>query len=199
MNSPMTTRELMLSDLERYFFYNGHPGRVPRKRDLWRSFLIPRCLPVAIYRLSHGAYRGGWGRLGKLLTWVNFYLHKIEIAANCEIGSHFYMPHVAGTVIGAQSIGHHAVIYQQVTIGAKTIEFEHVGRPRIGDHAFVASGARIIGDLTLGDRCTVGANAVVTKSFGSDLVLTGIPATSRPTSGISSQGEGDQNIVRATP
>jgi serine O-acetyltransferase len=84
-------------------------------------------------------------------------------------------------VIGAQSIGHHAVIYQQVTIGAKSVQHDHVGRPRIGNHVFIASGARVIGDIELGDNCTVGANAVVTRSAGSNLVLTGIPATSRPT------------------
>lgn len=176
----MSLVDLLKSDLERYFEFYGQPGRTPRRRDLWRNFLVPRCLPVALYRLARKAQVSGWPGLAKFLTWLNFYLHGLEIAASCDIGSHFYMPHASGTVIGALSIGHHAVIYHQVTIGAKSVEFDHIGRPRIGNHAMIASGARIIGDIELGDNCTVGANAVVTKSAGSDLVLTGIPAKARP-------------------
>lgn len=183
MSDRMTLGALLRSDLERYFHYYGQPGRVPRRRDLWRSFLLPRCLPITLYRLARAAQSSGHSGIAKFLTWMNFYLHNIEISAKCEIGSHLFMPHVAGTVIGAHSIGDHAVIYHQVTIGAKSIEYEHVGRPCIGDYAFIASGARIIGELTLGDRCTVGANAVVMRSFGSNLLLTGIPATPHPRDG----------------
>lgn len=180
MDKPASLGALLRSDLEAYFTHYGQPGRKARRRDLWRNFLVPRCAPVALYRLARAARLAGWNGLAKLLTWVNFYLHGIEISADCAIGSHFFMPHANGTVIGAQAIGHHAVIYHQVTIGAKAVEFEHVGRPRIGNYAFIASGARIIGDIKLGDNCTVGANAVVTRSAGSDLVLTGIPAKARP-------------------
>ena len=176
----MKLGDLLLSDLERYFHYYGQPGRLPRRRDLWRSFFLPRCLPVTLYRLARSARRNGWTGLAKLITWLNFYLHNLEVSSDCEIGPYLFMPHVAGTVIGAQSIGHHAVIYHQVTIGAKSIEHEHVQRPQIGDHAFIASGARVIGPITLGDHCTIGANAVVIRSFPSNVVLTGIPALSRP-------------------
>ncbi len=176
----LTLGELLRSDLERYFHYYGQPGRVPRRRDLWRNFLIPRCAPVGLFRLARACQLGGWTRLARLLTWINFYLHGIEIAAQCDIGPYFFMPHASGTVIGAQAIGHHAVIYHQVTIGAKAVEFDHVGRPRIGNNAFIASGARIIGAIELGDGCVVGANAVVTKSAGPNMVLTGIPAVARP-------------------
>jgi len=179
MNGQFTLRELLKSDLERYFHYYGQSGRMPRTRDLWRNFLVPRCAPVAIYRLSRSAQLKGRTGVAKLLTWLNFYLHGVEIAASCDIGPYFFMPHVAGTVIGADVIGHHAVIYQQVTIGAKAIEHGHFGRPRIGNNVFVASGARIIGDIELGDNCVVGANAVVTKSSGPDITLTGIPARPR--------------------
>ena len=188
MTGAMRLGQLLRSDLERYFHYYGQPGRIPRRRDLWRSFLLPRCLPVTLYRLARSARVHGWTGLAKLITWLNFYLHGIEISADCDIGPYFFMPHVAGTVIGAQSIGHHAVIYHQVTVGAKSIEHEHVQRPQIGDHAFIASGARVIGPIILGDRCTIGANAVVTRSFPSDVVLTGIPATARPARGELTDG-----------
>lgn len=176
---PLPLVDLLKSDLERYFHYHGASGRPVRRRDLWRNFLIPRCAPVALYRVAHAAHLAGWSGLSKMLIWMNFYLYSIEFSSQCKIGPHFFMPHAAGSVIGAESIGKYAVIYHQVTIGAKFIDIAHGARPRIGDHAFIASGARIIGDIELGDRCTVGANAVVTRSHGSDLILTGIPAAAR--------------------
>lgn len=183
MTGQLTLVDLLKSDLECYFHYHGAPGRTVRKRDLWRNFLIPRCAPVGLYRLAHAAHRNGWNRASKLLVWLNFYLYSVEFSSRCTIGPWFFMPHAAGSVIGAASIGHHAVIYHQVTIGAKFIDMDHIARPRIGDHAFIAAGAKIIGDIDLGDHCTVGANAVVTKSAGSNLTLTGIPAIAQPSEG----------------
>lgn len=163
------------SDLERYYHYNGRSGVSPRKRELWRNFLVPRCAPVTIYRLAHHAHQRGLGAIAKLLTWMNFYLHGIEISSKTSIGPYFFMPHASGTVIGAISIGHHAVIYHQVTIGAQGVEFEHVGRPTIGNHVLIGSGARVLGAIEIGDHCVIGANAVVTKSFGGNHLITGIP------------------------
>lgn len=179
MTSPSLV-ETLCTDLERYYFYSGREGRIPRRREVWKNFVIPRCAPVALYRLSRVAHLSGWGRLAKVITWWNFYLHGVEIAASCDIGTHFYMPHVSGTVIGAMSIGHHAVIYQQVTIGAKAVTHKHEGRPVIGDSVFIASGARVIGAVELGEGCVVGANAVVTKSAPAKSLLIGIPAKAKP-------------------
>lgn len=171
--------DFLKSDLERYYHYYGRPGRTPRAFEVCKNFLIPRCAPVALYRLSHAAHVEGFTALAKLITWINFYLHGVEIASSCAIGTHFFMPHAAGSVIGAISIGNYAVIYHQVTIGAKSIEHSHVGRPSIGNHVVIASGAKVIGDLHIGDGCVIGANAVVTKSAAPNQVLTGIPATAR--------------------
>ncbi|WP_335311073.1 serine O-acetyltransferase [Sphingomonas phyllosphaerae] len=118
--------------------------------------------------------------IAKLLTWINFFLFGVEIASNCEIGSHFYMPHVSGTVIGAISIGHHVVIYHQVTIGAKEIMFEYEGRPTVGNHVFIASGAKVIGDITIGDGCVIAANSVVNRSTPVNSLLAGVPAKVLP-------------------
>lgn len=172
--------ELLKTDLERYYFYTEQSGKRPRTYHLWRNFLIPRCAPVGIYRLSRWLFEKKLTPLAKVLTWVNFFLFGIEIAANCDIGSHFYMPHAAGTVIGAMSIGHHAVIYHQVTLGAKEIMFSYDGRPIVGDHVFIASGARVIGAIVIGDGCVIGANAVVNKSAPSNTLLIGVPAMPSP-------------------
>lgn len=172
--------ELLKSDLERHYFYTGRAGRTPRAYHLWRNFLVPRCAPVGIYRLSHWLHEKRLRPLAKLLTWVNFYLYGIEIASACRIGPHFYMPHASGTVIGALSIGHHAVVYHQVTIGAKEIMFSYEARPVVGDNVFIASGAKVIGAITIGDGCVIAANAVVNKSTPPGTLLTGVPAKASP-------------------
>ncbi|WP_379548591.1 serine O-acetyltransferase [Qipengyuania sp. DSG2-2] len=176
----LSLRSLLKSDLERYWHYYGRPGTTPRTWNLWRNFLIPRCAPVALYRLAHSAHRRGLRPIAKLITWLNFYLYGCEFLSECEIGPHFFMPHSQGSVIGALKIGSYAVIYHQVTIGAKSIDPGNGERPVIGDRCFIASGAKIVGVLTLGDDVTVGANAVVTKSAGSQVALMGIPATEKP-------------------
>ena len=50
------------------------------------------------------------------------------------------------------------------------------GSPVLGDDCYIGPGAKLFGPITLGDRVSIGANAVVHKSFGSDLVLVGVPA-----------------------
>lgn len=172
--------ELLKSDLERHYFYTGRGGRQPRTHHLWRNFLVPRCAPVGIYRLSRWFHERRLTPIAKVLTWINFYLHGIEIASACQIGPYFYMPHASGTVIGAMSIGHHAVIYHQVTIGAKEIMFSYEGRPVVGDNVFIASGAKVIGAITIGDGCVIAANAVVNKSTPPGTLLTGVPAKPSP-------------------
>lgn len=172
--------ELLKSDLERHYFYTGRAGREPRKRELWKNFLIPRCAPVANYRVSRWLFERGATGLAKVVTWLNFYLYGVEIAAQCRIGPHFYMPHASGSVIGAMSIGHHAVIYHQVTLGAKDIMFDYEGRPVVGDNVLIASGARVIGAITIGDGCVIAANAVVNRSTPPGSLLTGVPAVARP-------------------
>lgn len=167
---------LLLSDLERYFFYNGYPGRRPRKRDIWRNFVIPRCAPVAIYRLARHFQVKHFYKFAKLVTWINFYLYGIEISPRCNIGPFFFMPHAHGTVIGAVSIGHHAVIYHQVTLGAKFIAYGDEGRPVVGNCVTIGSGAKILGDINIADGCIIGANSVVVKSLPKNSFVGGIPA-----------------------
>lgn len=63
-------------------------------------------------------------------------------------------------------IGKDAVIFQQVTIGSNTLPgTRHPGSPVIGDGVYIGAGAKIIGGITVGDCCRVGANAVVARDM----------------------------------
>lgn len=78
------------------------------------------------------------------------------------------LPHyLFGIFISNQSvIGNHVVIYQQVTIGSNALDHhEHMGAPTIGDNVIIGAGAKIIGNITIGNNCRIGANCVVTKDM----------------------------------
>ncbi|RZS87369.1 serine O-acetyltransferase [Motilibacter rhizosphaerae] len=76
------------------------------------------------------------------------------------------------TVNTRARIGANCRIHPSTTIGAT-----HEGVPTIGDDAYIGPGARITGDVRLGDRVTVAGNAVVTKSFEeSGVIIGGVPA-----------------------
>lgn len=173
---PLSLIDYLLSDLERYYHYNGQHGRVPKIRDIWRNFLIPRCAPVAIYRLSRLLREKNMNKTSKIMTWINFYFYGVEISSECSIGPYFYMPHAQGAVIGAAKIGSYAVIFHQVTIGATQVQFEHVLRPVIGDRVLISSGSKVLGNIEIGDDCKIGANSLVLSSMEPGSLAIGLEA-----------------------
>lgn len=106
-----------------------------------------------------------------------------KLLLNCDIPSAlslgrnviFYHPY--GIFINAEAvIGSNFICRGQVTIGNKGEGELGAGCPMIGDHVEVGVGAKIIGPISIGDHCAIGANAVVTKSFPPHRTLVGIPA-----------------------
>ena len=88
-----------------------------------------------------------------------------------DIGHSMYIQHGFATVIYAEKIGHHFFVNQQVTIG-----YGGSGKPTIGNYVQVRAGAKVIGNITIGDDVIIGANAVVTKDIPAHSVVVGIPA-----------------------
>lgn len=86
------------------------------------------------------------------------------VGVDSRIAGRPYFPHgCVGVFISNDAvIGKDAVIFQQVTIGSNTLpDSKRPGSPVIGDSAYIGAGAKIIGAVTIGDCCRVGANAVV--------------------------------------
>lgn len=68
-------------------------------------------------------------------------------------------------------IGKNAVIFQHVTIGSNTLmDAVHPGSPSIGNNAYIGAGSKIIGLVTIGDNCRIGANAVVYSDMAANSV-----------------------------
>ncbi len=96
------------------------------------------------------------------------------IPYSLEIGRGIKIWHPFGIIIHSKSkIGENVELRHQVTIGKSTAES---GLPIIGNNVSIGAGAKILGEICIGDGSIVGANAVVTKSFPENSVLVGCPA-----------------------
>ncbi len=100
------------------------------------------------------------------------------ISLNAKIGIGVRFPHPNGIVIGGTTdIGENCTIFQQVTFGGKKIgDAQNSNYPSIGNNVIIYAGAKLIGNITIGDNAIIGANSVVNKSFPPNTIIGGIPA-----------------------
>ena len=89
-----------------------------------------------------------------------------------SIGPRLFIQHGFATVINAEKIGSDCWINQQVTIGTQYSD----EKPIINNGVRICPGAKVLGKITLGENCIVGANAVVTKDVPDYAVVAGTPA-----------------------
>lgn len=174
----MSLMSLLKADAKRNLLYSGRGEREVSALGVLRMALSPRFLPVVLYRLAYWFGTHGMGPIGKLFSLMNFVVFGMEIGVTTEIGPGVYFPHTLGTVIGARRIGKNAVIYHQVTLGAKTPDGLYTPelRPEVGNDVFIGSGAKVLGGIILGDGCVIAANAVVVKSVPERTIVGGVPA-----------------------
>lgn len=89
-----------------------------------------------------------------------------------DIGGGLYIQHGFATMIAAKSIGENCWINQQVTIG-----YNGQGDPPvIGDNVTITCGAKVLGEIRIGNNVIIGANAVVIRDVMNDCIVGGVPA-----------------------
>jgi len=169
---------LLCADVTRQRQFTGKAQTRVGGWDVLKALASPRFLPIALYRAAYACGRHRLRALGKVFSLINFIVFGMEIGIDVEIGPGLYFPHTLGIVLGATKIGRNAVIYHGVTVGAKEPDFAFnpEARPRIGDDAFLGSGAKVLGGITLGDRVVVAANAVVVRDVPDGCTVAGVPA-----------------------
>ncbi len=128
------------------------------------------------------------GALGLVISRAQAIVFKPELSLfvrSDSIGPGLYIQHGFATAIAAESIGANCWINQQVTIGKSS----YGSAPRIEDDVVIATGAIVIGGITVGKAAHIGAGAVVTKDVPPGVVAVGVPATYREP-GVNSRAHG---------
>ena len=148
----------------------------PFRLQLYKLLLHPRMWPVVLIRLSQAAYRLRLRGVDKAFALLNQILFGCDVARAASIDGGLYLPHPQGVVIGAHvTVGKNCIIHQGVTLGARGEEHE-TPELRVGAEVEIATGAKVLGQLRIGDYARIGANAVVLKDIPPAAVAVGIPA-----------------------
>ena len=131
------------------------------------------------YRINHFL----WTKLhlkllARLLSQVARFLTGIEIHPGATIGKRLFIDHGMGVVIGETTIiGDDCVLYQGVTLGGVgTGEHKVKRHPTLLNNVMVSAGAKVIGDVTVGNNSIVGAQTVVLKDVPDNCTVVGVPA-----------------------
>ena len=116
--------------------------------------------------------------LARLLSQVARFLTGIEIHPGATIGKRLFIDHGMGVVIGETTIiGDDCVLYQGVTLGGVgTGEHKVKRHPTLLNNVMVSAGAKVIGDVTVGNNSIVGAQTVVLKDVPDNCTVVGVPA-----------------------
>lgn len=129
---------------------------------------------VLSYRLRHWLKRKRISFLNSIIEYVTEVITNVEIPAETTIGKGMIIYHGGPVLINSGAkIGENVSIRPGLVIGG---DYDGNGVPVLGNNIEIGVGVKIIGDIALGDNISIGANAVVIKSFPSNCVLVGIPA-----------------------
>jgi len=127
------------------------------------------------YRLSHALHSLGLGFVARALSQLARFVTGVELHPAARIGRRFFIDHGAGVVVGETAvIGDDCLLYQGVTLGG-TGNQTGKRHPTLGNKVVVGSGAKILGNIAIGDNVRVGANSVVLTDVPSNSTVVGIP------------------------
>lgn len=162
-------RKVLATDVEAA--YNGDPAAINYGE-------VISCYPVikalVNYRLAHELQLEQVPLIPRMLTEIAHSETGIDIHPAATIGHHFTIDHGTGVVIGATCIiGNNVKLYQGVTLGAKSFPLDEDGNPIKGiprhpileDDVVVYANATILGRVTIGAGCVIGANVWVTQDL----------------------------------
>src|SRR5205814_7227886 len=159
-------RELLQTDVEAA--YNGDPAALTKEEVI---VAYPFVEAIAVQRMAQELYRKRIPLIPRIMTEWAHGRTGMDLHPGARIGSHFFVDHGTGTVIGETSIiGDHVKMYQGVGLTARSLSAGQMLRgqkrhPTIEDRVTIYAGATIMGgDTTVGEGSTIGANVFLTSS-----------------------------------
>lgn len=110
----------------------------------------------------------------KFLLLIKFKYTGVELKETIHVGKGLRLPHLQGIIVSDYAtIGDYCTIYHQVTIGSNEHNIEYRNAPKIGNCVYIGAGAKLIGNIEIGDNVIIGANATVTKSVPNGMTIVG--------------------------
>ena len=148
----------------------------PAAKSVIEIFLCyPGFHAVLAHRLAHQLYRWHVPLIPRVISQISRFLTGIEIHPGATIGRRFFIDHGMGVVIGETTeIGDDVLLYQGVTLGGTGNE-SGKRHPTLGNGVVVGTGAKILGNIRIGDHVRVGAGSVVVHPVPDYSTVVGIP------------------------
>ena len=127
------------------------------------------------HRFAHWLWKKKFYFLGRFISQFSRFITGIEIHPGAKIGQRLFIDHGMGVVIGETcEIGNNVTIYQGVTLGGTGKE-KGKRHPTIEDNVLIASGAKVLGSMTIGKNSRLGAGSVVLNEVPPNSTVVGIP------------------------
>lgn len=159
-------REILQTDMEAA--YNGDPAAMSKEEVI---VAYPFVEAISVQRLAHELYRQHVALIPRIMSEWAHARTGMDLHPGAKIGSHFFVDHCTGTVVGETAIiGKHVKMYHGVTLGAKsTAHVEELRgkkrHPTIEDRVTIYPGATILGGTTvIGAGSTIGGNVFIMDS-----------------------------------
>lgn len=151
-------------------------SRDPAIKNIFEVFLYPGFRALLYYKVAHFLYVKKRYFIARYLSERAKRKTGIEIHPGATIGKRLFIDHGFGVVIGETAVvGDDVLIYHGVTLGGISTS-SGKRHPTIGDGVMIGCGAKILGDIVIGNNAKIGANAVVLCDVAPDTTVVGIPA-----------------------
>jgi serine O-acetyltransferase len=169
-------REMLWADIDAA--YEGDPAAGSYEEII---LAYPAIEAIAIQRMAHLLYNKQLPLIPRMMTSWAHDRTGIDIHPGAQIGSHFFIDHGTGVVIGETCvIGRHVKLYHGVTLGARSFEKDEHGHirkggkrhPNVEDHVTIYPNSTVLGgDTVIGARTTIGGNVFLTDSVPPDSLV----------------------------
>jgi serine O-acetyltransferase len=169
-------REMLWADIDAAF--EGDPAAISYEEII---LAYPAIEAIAIQRMAHLLYQKDLPLIPRMMTEWAHGRTGIDIHPGAQIGSHFFIDHGTGVVIGETCvIGAHVKLYHGVTLGARSFQKDEHGHirkggkrhPDVQDHVTIYPNSTVLGGETVvGARSTIGGNVFLTQSVPPDSLV----------------------------